>query len=324
MRSGVDRRILQQALQQGQQISAQASSGQGFDPRGGVGVLAAQLATAGIGAYAQNKARKQLAELEQQQQQAFARANPELAGLAGQLSPEARENLALKKALFQVQNQFAKPEPLSPEGKRAADVKAGLIPEGMSFESEKDINKKKERIFKQSADLRKEFTKNSGEFIKQRDAFNRIEASVEDPSAAGDLALIFNYMKILDPGSTVREGEFANAENSAGIPTRLRAKYNKVITGERLETTQRDDFFNRSQKLYDKALTTQKRRVNQFKGIAERNELPVEDVILDLIGGDPNKTKTLAEVEKSENPTLQISPQDREGALAELRRRGKI
>jgi len=34
-------------------------------------------------------------------------------------------------------------------------------------------------------------------------------------------------MKILDPGSVVREGEFATAQNSAGIPERIRAKYNR-------------------------------------------------------------------------------------------------
>src|SRR3990172_3435846 len=49
--------------------------------------------------------------------------------------------------------------------------------------------------------LRKEFTAQSKVFIDVRDSFARIEASSQNPSAAGDLSLIFNYMKMLDPAS---------------------------------------------------------------------------------------------------------------------------
>ena len=48
----------------GQGLINKAISGQGFDPRGGIGVAAAQIATAGIGAWAQNRARKDIAEKE--------------------------------------------------------------------------------------------------------------------------------------------------------------------------------------------------------------------------------------------------------------------
>lgn len=101
---------LKQALQTGQQISQKASTGQGFDPRGGVGVLAAQLATAGIGAFAQNKARKQLAELEQQEQQAFATQFPQFAGLAGQTTPETRQAAIQAQLGGQIKQQFKEPE----------------------------------------------------------------------------------------------------------------------------------------------------------------------------------------------------------------------
>lgn len=317
----VDRKLLQQALAQGQQISQAAATGQGFDPRGGVGVLAAQLATAGIGAFAQNKARKQLAELEQQQQAAFGQQFPQFAGLAGQTTPETRQAAIQAQLTGQIKRQFERPTPLSPEGKKAADIKAGFLPETTPLDKPEDLEKKRERVFKQTTDLRKEFTKNSGEFIKQRDAFDRVRASVEAPSAAGDLALIFNYMKILDPGSTVREGEFANAENSAGIPQRLRGQYNKVISGQRLAPEQRDDFFDRAGKLFDKAVTRQKKRVDQFKGIAERNSLPVEDAIIDLIGQDPIKAEAVSAVEEPAPVAQEFTDADRQAAREELQRR---
>jgi hypothetical protein len=85
--------------------------------------------------------------------------------------------------------------------------------------------------FDDAKDLRKEFVSASGEFVKIRDAFKRIQVSAQDPSAAGDLALIFNYMKMLDPGSVVRESEFATAANAAGVPDRVRNTFNRILRG---------------------------------------------------------------------------------------------
>jgi len=56
-------------IQMGNDITNRAISGQGFDPRGGIGVAVAQIATAGIGAWAQNRARKDIAEIEVNRQQ---------------------------------------------------------------------------------------------------------------------------------------------------------------------------------------------------------------------------------------------------------------
>ena len=61
-------------------------------------------------------------------------------------------------------------------------------------------------------------------------------------TSAGDMSKIFGYMKILDPSSTVREGEYASAENSRGIPESMRAMYNKVVDGTRLTARQRAEF----------------------------------------------------------------------------------
>ena len=117
--------------------------------------------------------------------------------------------------------------------------------------------------FEEETKLRKEFTASAKDFVKVRDAWSRIQASAKSPSAAGDLALIFNYMKVLDPGSTVREGEFATAAASAGIPDRIRAQYNKIVKGERLAPPQRADFVNRGYKLYQA-------QADQYQGLEDR------------------------------------------------------
>ena len=146
----------------------------------------------------------------------------------------------------------------------------------------------KEDIFKRGTKLRGEFTNLSKDFIKQRDAFGRIEAVAaqikKDPSAGGvgDIALIFNFMKVQDPGSTVREGEFATAENSAGLVPKLRNQYNKILQGDRLTSKQRDDFVNTSKGIFDTSFVQHNKRVEQFSGLATRLGVDPQNVLLDF------------------------------------------
>jgi hypothetical protein len=95
---------------------------------------------------------------------------------------------------------------------------------------------------KDPQDLRKEVNAQLKPYTEVGDMWAKVRQAGQNPTAANDLALIFGYMKILDPGSVVREGEFANAQNSAGVPDRLRATYNNLLRGERLTEVQRQDF----------------------------------------------------------------------------------
>ena len=106
--------------------------------------------------------------------------------------------------------------------------------------------------FKDAQSFRKEFTSLSRikGFAGVTEAYSRIVASAKDPSAAGDLSLIFNFMKVLDPGSTVREGEFATAQNAGGVDARVRSLFNSVVDGTRLDVGQRADFLDRANRLY--------------------------------------------------------------------------
>jgi hypothetical protein len=124
--------------------------------------------------------------------------------------------------------------------------------------------------FDRAKKLRAEITTASAEFNKINSAFGRIEASSEDPSAAGDLALIFNFMKMLDPGSVVRESEFATAANAAGVPERVRNQFNKVVTGERLGVTQRADFLNQAKKIFDRSSADNVKAIDKIIDIGEQ------------------------------------------------------
>jgi hypothetical protein len=139
-----------------------------------------------------------------------------------------------------------------------------------------------ENLFTNASKLRGEFEKQSAEFVTVRDAYKTVLASAEDPSAAGDLSLIFAYMKMLDPGSAVKEGEYATAEKAAGVPEQIRSTYNRVFNGEKLGESQRRDFVDRAQRLYDTRLVDQDERSVRYSGLAETYGIPPEQVVRDM------------------------------------------
>lgn len=140
------------------------------------------------------------------------------------------------------------------------------------------------QLYDVESGLRKEYASAAKPFIEVRDAYNRVVQSAKSPSPAGDLALIFNYMKMLDPGSVVREGEFATAQNSAGVPERIRAWYNRVISGERLTDATRGDFVSQARGLYDTQQKQYGRLQDQYRGISERSGVNPKNTILDYRG----------------------------------------
>lgn len=94
---------------------------------------------------------------------------------------------------------------------------------------------------KTETDLRKEFDglQEVKDWRQITTSYRQIRRAAANPSAQNDMSLIFSYMKMLDPGSVVREGEFATAQNAAGVPDQVRNLYNRAQSGERLNPEQR-------------------------------------------------------------------------------------
>lgn len=133
--------------------------------------------------------------------------------------------------------------------------------------------------------IRKEFTKLSEPFVAVRDSYKRVLSAAENPSPAGDIALIFNYMKMLDPQSVVREGEFATAANAGGVSEYIRNSYNRLVSGERLTAGQRQDFLGQARGLATEQLESQRALEDEFRRISSRQGIAPEDVIVDFTKG---------------------------------------
>ena len=144
--------------------------------------------------------------------------------------------------------------------------------------------------------LRREFNNRQEvkDYATVRSAYQSVQAAARQPSAAGDLSLIFAYMKILDPGSVVREQEFANAQNAAGIPDRVRNLYNRALNGQRLNPNQRRDFINQANNLFQTRQQTYDRIASEYRGYAESYGVSPDRVAPVERGSTSNQPRTNA------------------------------
>jgi hypothetical protein len=127
-----------------------------------------------------------------------------------------------------------------------------------------------EKKFTQEEKIRKEWQGRSKMYGELQGTFNTLQASASSANGPGDIALITGFMKMLDPGSVVRETEFATARDTAGLFTQLQNRLEKAQNGQLLSPQQRKEYVALSQKYLDSA----KKKADQEKkdlGIVVKN-----------------------------------------------------
>jgi hypothetical protein len=135
--------------------------------------------------------------------------------------------------------------------------------------------------FDDESKLRKEYYGQNKGFQEVQRSYDRI-VSTDPTNAAGQMSLIFQYMKMMDPGSTVREGEFANAQNTTGIPGQVLNAYNRAARGEYLNPQQVTEFQNQAEALYSTAANEFERSFQTYRATADEYEFNPERTIPDL------------------------------------------
>ena len=101
---------------------------------------------------------------------------------------------------------------------------------------------------------------------KVQAAFEKINKSITPTSTPPqDMSTIFSFMKILDPGSTVREGEYATAQNARGIPATISNFYNQVVAGNKLTPEQRLQFLEAARGNLEGQVVSALPRIKQFR-----------------------------------------------------------
>ena len=125
------------------------------------------------------------------------------------------------------------------------------------FENEMALAKafKQEPIYKDYSDM--------------QSAFGQVVSSLSQGTPIGDVAGATKVMKLLDPGSVVRESELGIAMAASGRMDRLNNYFNNMMTGQKLTPTQREDFKALSNELYAAAGDAYNKKRQEFQGFGQ-------------------------------------------------------
>ena len=162
--------------------------------------------------------------------------------------------------------------------------------------------------FEQEEKLRKEYTARTKTFGEVSTILSNLEASANAKNGPGDIALITGFMKMLDPGSVVRETEFATARDTGGLYQKLLNNSQKLQSGQlfALDSKQRQEYVTLAKQYHDAA---QKKAGEDKKalGVVVKNYKLNPD---NVFGPEPTATP----------PAGNLTPQER-AELEALRKR---
>ena len=177
----------------------------------------------------------------------------------------------------------AQSKPYTTQAQIQADISAGYLTDEMG---RKLMDKEMQGgdvspadRFKMEGDLNKRFDKNAQAFKEISNAYTTIQTIPE--TAIGDVALATKIMKLLDPGSVVRESELGVALGATGILDRLMNLASKAKEGKFLSPDQRKEFKQLANSVY----TSAQQEFNNVRGSytdrALRYGLNPENVVYD-------------------------------------------
>jgi len=137
------------------------------------------------------------------------------------------------------------------------------------------------KAFGNEKDLRSEFTAQAKPFVELAQAYQKIETAAKNNTSAGDIALIYGFMKVLDPGSVVREGEFATAANAGGVADTVRNMYNRALNGQRIGENIRNDFLGQARNIIESQRVLSDDMVARYTSVAQNYKLDPNQVVFD-------------------------------------------
>lgn len=283
-----------------------------------------QIAAAGARSEANDALRAQEAQNNAARTQAYLAAQERNAAtgqqrLAGEEKKQesAEERFARQQSEVERHNKAVEEAAAAERARRAAAALAGK-----GAKDKKDADKDKDKNWKDVTELRKEFNQQPivKSFGTQRQEFEKMKSAANNPSAAGDLMLIFSLMKILDPNSSVRESEAASASNAGGVPERVRNQWNNALSGQRLTPEQRADFVTQATRIFDTARSQYDEQASRYRDLATKIGGDPDDVVKadGFGGGKTSPSGSLVKVrQKSTGMTKSLNAADAKEFLAD-------
>lgn len=106
-------------------------------------------------------------------------------------------------------------------------------------------------------------------FQEVKSAYGQITKAIDLRSPAGDLAAATKIMKLLDPGSVVRESELGMAMQATGLMDRITGYADNVIKGTKLTEQQRVDFRRLADALYGDAASSYNNKRGEYQELGQ-------------------------------------------------------
>jgi ribosomal protein L20A (L18A) len=167
-------------------------------------------------------------------------------------------------------------------------------------------NPSPEQAAKIESDLRKEFTalKSTQNFEVVKSAYENIKEGYKEDNPAANLNMVYSFVHLLDPSSTVGPGEKISVENSRGLSEGMVAKLNLLLgTGGYLGEKQRKDILHEAHKIYKNSNKTHKEKATYYKGLAGKYKVQPENII----GAKPEEVEEIpAALNTEENIIRQL------------------
>lgn len=256
---------------------------------------------------------------QRQGEEVLAKLNTEMAGnapqlrgqatqqeqLSGELSPQVTAARTAQAHAILMGSQYA-PDTMDAKFKQAAgeasarrraEMQAemgalGMLPQQMSA----------------AMQLSDDFTKQSAPYTEVEASYRQIK-NLTTPNVKhtpqDDLGVIFSFMHMLDPASTVREGEQKLASHTASIPSWIQNAYDRVINRNILGDDERRQFVATAEQVFQGRLTDQQRRIGEFEDRARQYRIP-GSLVTRPVGED-----LLKPIDKVRNRQPQMNPLQR-------------
>jgi len=125
-----------------------------------------------------------------------------------------------------------------------------------------------------------------------RSAYSQVVSSLAQGTPIGDVAGATKVMKLLDPGSVVRESELGIAMAASGRMDRLQYYFSNFMSGDKLTPTQREDFKALSNELYAAAGQAYNQKRDEYKGFGSAYGFKNLDTALGAPANIPSIMKT--------------------------------
>lgn len=181
-----------------------------------------------------------------------------------------QQELAEQKLAQQTETAAAKAQ-------AAKDKAAG----GATAKAQTAEEKRAEKLWKDTESLRKEFTNlpDVKDFTEFDAAYKGLQSALKRPGGVGSAAAIFSFMKLIDPGVAVMEGDVERIRAASGPAAKFADLYEYAKSGNTLPETVRKELGGMADDLYGLRKERHEARREQYRGLAKKRGMDPESVL---------------------------------------------